>query len=108
MLVCNHFIGAASETKVTVQYVWSMYVIPCLMYVFIECYKNNVKGRGFIWNSVGKLIFSDLNVRTCALTLYVASHSGRKDGLASGTRAAEKYTACFFCIHDMSELPSHQ
>lgn len=31
-----------------------------------------------------------------------------KDGLAAGRKETEKYTACFFCNHDMSELPSYQ
>lgn len=46
MLVCSHFIGAASETQVTVQfkYVWSMYVIPCRMYVFIIAKKYHGQG----------------------------------------------------------------
>lgn len=64
--------------------------------------------QGFIWDWVGKLIFSDLNVRMCALTLNIGRVPGRKDDLAVTRRGAGKYTARFFCNHDMSELPSHR
>lgn len=75
--------------------------------MYLSSITKDVMCKGFI-NRVDKWIPFDLNVRTYVLTLYRGRYPWKKNGLAVIRKRAAKDAACFFCNHDVSELPLYQ